>query len=66
MAKRIPGNLKPTVVRQVTFNTEEISRMADPDWIRDRNFGPAYKFDGSKRTFVDHRDRVYDHPEADE
>lgn len=59
------GNLKPTVVKQVVFNTDEISRRADPDWVRDRNLQPAYKFNGGKRVFVDHRDRVYVHPKAD-
>jgi hypothetical protein len=59
-------NLIPTVVKQVVFNTEELSRRADPEWVKDRNYMPAYKFDRGRRKFVDHRDRVYNHPEADE
>lgn len=62
----MPSNKTPTVVRQVVFNTDEVSRMADPEWVKDRNYGPAYKFNKGKRKFVDHRDRVYVHPEADE
>jgi len=54
------NNLTPTVVKQTSFTTEEISRRADPEWVRDRNYMPAYKFGpGEKRKFVDHRDRVY-------
>lgn len=60
------NNKTPTVVKQVTFNTDEISRLADPEWVKTRNYGPAYKFNQGKRKFIDHRDRVYDHPEADE
>lgn len=54
------SNLTPTVVKQTSFTTEEISRRADPEWIRDRNYLKAYAFgpDG-KRKFIDHRDRVY-------
>lgn len=57
-------NLQPTVVKQVVFNTDEISRRADPEWVKDKNYTPAYKF--RNRKFVDHRDRVYDHPAADD
>lgn len=61
------SNKIPTVVRQVVFNTDEVSRQADPEWTKDRNYGPAYKFGkGGKRKFIDHRDRVYDHEGADE
>ncbi len=59
------NNLTPTVVTQRTFNTDEISRKADPEWMRDRNYTAAYKFNGDKRKFIDHRDWVYDHPKAD-
>lgn len=59
------NNRTPTVVKQVTFNTDEISRQADPEWVKDRNYRPAYKFNRDKRVFIDHRDKVYDHPEAD-
>lgn len=54
-------NLTPTVVKQTTFSTEEISRRADPEWTRDRNYTPAYKFGHreKKREFIDHRDNVY-------
>lgn len=47
----------PNEVRQRVFNLDEISRRADPDWPKDRNYMPAYKF--SRRKFVDHRDNVY-------
>lgn len=55
------NNLTPTVVKQTTFNTDEISRRADPEWIKDRNYTPAYKFGRGKkeRKFIDHRDNVY-------
>ena len=56
------SNLTPTVVKQRTFNTDEISKRADPDWVKDRNYTPAYKF--SKRKFVDHRDNVYQEDEG--
>lgn len=59
------NNRTPTVVKQTTFSTEELSRRADPEWIKDRNYLPAYKFNGGKRVFIDHRDRVYVHPAAD-
>lgn len=59
------SNLKPTVVKQVVFNTDEISRLADPEWVKTRNYSPAYKFNANKRQFIDHRDRTYDHPAAD-
>ena len=56
----MPSNLTPTVVKQKTFSTDEISKRADPEWSRDRNYLPAYKFGpGEKRKFIDHRDRVY-------
>lgn len=57
----MPSNLTPTVVKQRTFTTDEISRRADPDWIKDRNYLPAYKFGRGKkeRVFIDHRDNVY-------
>jgi hypothetical protein len=60
------SNKTPTKVKQAVFNTDEISRQADPDWVKDRNYGPAYKFNQGKRKFVDHRNKVYDHPAADE
>lgn len=44
-------------VKQRVFTLDELSRRADPEWFRDRNYLPAYKFTG--RKFVDHRDRVY-------
>lgn len=56
------GNLTPTVVKQRRDTLEELSRRADPEWMRDRNYGPSYKF--SRRTFVDHRDNVYRDDEA--
>ena len=62
----VSKNKIPTVVKQVTFNTDEISRQADPEWIRTRNYGPSYKFAQDRRKFIDHRDKVYVHPEADE
>lgn len=63
----VSKNKIPTVVRQVVFNTDEVSRHADPEWSKDRNYGPSYKFGAkSGRVFRDHRDRVYDHTEADE
>lgn len=57
------SNLTPTVVRQKTFTTDELSRQADPEWIKDRHYLPAYKFNRNKRVFKDHRDRVYNHSE---
>jgi hypothetical protein len=59
------NNLTPTVVKQRTFNTDEISRRADPEWMRDRNYLTAYKFNLGKRTFVDNRNRVYSHSEEE-
>ena len=59
------NNLTPTVVKQRTFSTEEISREADPEWTRDRNYLVAYKFNRGKRVFIDHRDRTYVHTAAD-
>lgn len=53
------NNLTPTVVKQRSFTTDELSRKADPEWVKDRNYTPAYKFGRDKRKFVDHRDRVY-------
>lgn len=55
------SNLTPTVVKQKTFTTDEISRRADPEWIRDRNYLKAYEFGRGekKRVFVDHRQNVY-------
>lgn len=53
--------LVPEGTQQRTFNTDEISRRADPEWTRDRNYTPAYKF-SNKRKFIDHRDNVYDEP----
>lgn len=50
-----------STVRQKEETLEEISRRVDPEWLRDRNYLPAYKFTG--RKFVDHRDNVY---QADE
>jgi len=56
----VASNLTPTVVKQKTFTTDEISKRADPEWSRDRNYSPAYEFGpGKKRKFIDHRDRVY-------
>lgn len=60
------NNKKPTVVQTKVFNTDELSRQADPDWVKERNYLPAYKFDDERKVFIDHRDRVYDHPKADE
>jgi hypothetical protein len=59
------NNLTPTVVKQRTFNTDEISRRADPEWMRDRNYLTAYKFNRGKRLFVDNRNRVYSHSEEE-
>lgn len=53
------SNLTPTVVKQRVTNTDEVSRRADPEWARDRNYRAAYKFNRGKRVFIDHRDRVY-------
>lgn len=53
----MPSNLTPTVVKQTQFTTDEISKRADPEWVRDRNYLKAYEF--GKRKFIDHRDRVY-------
>lgn len=46
-----------TKVRQREDSLEEICRRADPEWIRDRNYLPAYRF--KSKTFIDHRDNVY-------
>ena len=51
------NNMKPTVVRQKEETLEQICRRVDPEWIKDRNYLPAYEF--STRKFVDHRDNVY-------
>lgn len=56
----MPAYKEPPKTQQRVFNTDEISRRADPEWVRDRNYLPAYKFTG--RTFIDHRDNVYDDP----
>ena len=55
------SNLTPTVVKQRSFTTDELSRKADPEWVKDRNYRTAYKFGHGekKRLFIDHRDRVY-------
>ena len=45
------NNLTPTVVKQTTFSTEEISRRADPEWTKDRNYTPAYKFGRGKKEW---------------
>ncbi len=50
-------------VKQTTFSLEEISRRADPEWVRDRNYITAYKFTG--KSFTDHRDRCYQVPDED-
>ncbi|WP_156379246.1 hypothetical protein [Rhizobium sp. Root149] len=50
-------NLRPTVVKNTEWSLEQECKKADPDWIRDRNYLPAYEFKG--REFIDHRDNVY-------
>ena len=57
----MPSNLKPTVVKHKTTDLDEISRKADPEWVKERNYTPAYVFGRGpkKRKFVDHRDNVY-------
>lgn len=52
------NNMKPTVVKNREISLEQECMKADPEWVRDRNYTPAYKF-GKKREFVDHRDNVY-------
>lgn len=61
----MPSNLTPTVVKQKRFTTDELSRQADPEWVKDKNYTPAYKFGARerKRNFVDHRDNVYQEEE---
>lgn len=59
----MPSNLTPTRVKQTTFNTDEISRRADPEWMKDRNYLKAYEFNRGKRVFIDNRNRVYTHSE---
>jgi hypothetical protein len=59
----MPSSLTPTVVKQRTFTTDELSRKADPEWVKDRNYTPAYRFGRDKRKFVDHRDNVYQEDE---
>ena len=44
-------------VQQRRTSLEEASRRADPEWIKDRDYLPAYKF--TRRTFIDHRDNCY-------
>lgn len=46
-------------VKQTEFTLDELSKRADPDWTRDRNYQPAYQFSNG-RTFIDHRDNVYE------
>lgn len=46
-----------STVRTKEETLEEICRRVDPEWLRDRNYLPAYKFTG--RKFEDHRDNVY-------
>lgn len=46
-------------VKQTEFTLDEMSKRADPDWTRDRNYQPAYQFSNG-RTFIDHRDNVYE------
>tara|TARA_R110000737_G_scaffold340221_1_gene362891 strand:+ start:17272 stop:17436 length:165 start_codon:yes stop_codon:yes gene_type:complete len=48
-------------VKQREDTLDDQSRRADPEWMRDRNYLPAYKFTG--RKFVDHRDNVYSEDE---
>lgn len=43
--------------RNVAIALDREMRLADPEWFRDRDFLPAYKF--TKRTFVDNRNNVY-------
>jgi hypothetical protein len=58
------SNLTPTVVKQTQFTTDEISRRADPDWARDRNYLKAYEFGpNGKRKFIDNRNNVYQEEE---
>ena len=46
-----------TTVRQKEETLEEICRRVDPEWLRDRDYLPAYKFTG--RKFIDNRNNVY-------
>lgn len=50
-----------STVRTKEETLEEICRRVDPEWLRDRDYLPAYKFTG--RKFVDSRNNVY---QADE